>query len=262
MILTPAPDVSSIFAGWSGGGCTGTGACVFTVSANTSATATFNKRPVNLAVTKSGTGNGLVASSPIGINCGADCGETYLYGDTIQLTATPDGFSSFSSWSGACTGSAGCTLTLNGDNVVTGNFNKIPLNGTWSGTTSQSFPISFVVSGDKLQSVTYKAHVTGLYCSGTFTVTATFGGALDIVSNRFHGDTSYEIFDGLFASAFGANGTLHIIDSYCSGSQDVTWTATRPVGAGPFPAPAMFSSSGAGDEVIRGPGYIRTIRRE
>jgi hypothetical protein len=40
--LTTTPAAGSTFAGWSGGGCTGTGACVVTMSAATSVTATFN----------------------------------------------------------------------------------------------------------------------------------------------------------------------------------------------------------------------------
>jgi len=40
--LTATPAAGSIFAGWSGGTCTGTGVCAFVVYADTSVTATFN----------------------------------------------------------------------------------------------------------------------------------------------------------------------------------------------------------------------------
>lgn len=40
--LTATPVVGSNFAGWSGGGCSGTGGCAFTINANTTATAIFN----------------------------------------------------------------------------------------------------------------------------------------------------------------------------------------------------------------------------
>jgi Divergent InlB B-repeat domain len=39
--LTAAPDSGSVFGGWSGGGCSGTGACTVTMNANTSVTAAF-----------------------------------------------------------------------------------------------------------------------------------------------------------------------------------------------------------------------------
>ncbi len=40
--LTATPTGGSMFAGWSGGGCSGTGTCVVTVNAATTVTATFN----------------------------------------------------------------------------------------------------------------------------------------------------------------------------------------------------------------------------
>jgi hypothetical protein len=40
--LTAAPYSGSVFAGWSGGGCSGTGSCTLTISGDTSVTANFN----------------------------------------------------------------------------------------------------------------------------------------------------------------------------------------------------------------------------
>jgi hypothetical protein len=42
-----------------------------------------------LNVTKAGTGNGTVTSSPSGINCGIDCSEPYTSGTVVTLTAAP-----------------------------------------------------------------------------------------------------------------------------------------------------------------------------
>lgn len=39
--LTATPDADSIFSGWSGGGCSGTGNCTVTINADTTVTATF-----------------------------------------------------------------------------------------------------------------------------------------------------------------------------------------------------------------------------
>ena len=44
--LAATPASGSSFAGWSGAGCSGTGTCVVTMSANTAVTATFNANPV------------------------------------------------------------------------------------------------------------------------------------------------------------------------------------------------------------------------
>lgn len=42
VVLTATPDDGSVFAGWSGAGCSGTGACHITMDADASVTATFN----------------------------------------------------------------------------------------------------------------------------------------------------------------------------------------------------------------------------
>jgi len=45
LTLTASPAAGSTFAGWSGGGCSGTGACKITLAADTALTATFNAKP-------------------------------------------------------------------------------------------------------------------------------------------------------------------------------------------------------------------------
>lgn len=45
VVLTATPNPGSYFAGWSGGGCSGTGTCSVTMTAATNVTATFNLQP-------------------------------------------------------------------------------------------------------------------------------------------------------------------------------------------------------------------------
>jgi len=68
--LTATPAAGSIFSGWSGGGCSGTGSCTVTLSAATTVTATFDVTTFALTVSKAGTGSGTVTSAPAGITCG------------------------------------------------------------------------------------------------------------------------------------------------------------------------------------------------
>jgi hypothetical protein len=75
-----------------------------------------------VAVTKEGPGTGIVASSPSGISCGTVCSGNFAPGTTLILAATPSFGSQFSSWSGACTGTDPCTLTLDGAKSVTATF--------------------------------------------------------------------------------------------------------------------------------------------
>src|SRR3990167_10627051 len=76
-----------------------------------------------LTVSKTGTGSGTVTSSPAGINCGTDCTELYNSGTVVTLTAAAATGSSFAGWSGACTGTGTCTVTMNAAKSVTATFN-------------------------------------------------------------------------------------------------------------------------------------------
>jgi len=119
--LTATAATGSAFTGWSGA-CTGTGACTVTMTASKSVTATF-KPLLALTVKKTGTGTGTVTSNPAGINCGSTCSATYVQGTLVALTATPDAGHAFGGWSGACTGTAGCSVTMSAAKSVTAKFN-------------------------------------------------------------------------------------------------------------------------------------------
>lgn len=68
---------------------------------------------VPLNVTRSGNGAGIVTSVPGGVACGNDCSESYAFGTAVTLTASPSAGSTFSGWTGACTGaSATCAMTM------------------------------------------------------------------------------------------------------------------------------------------------------
>ena len=121
--LTAASAVGSTFSGWSGGGCSGTGTCVVTMNSAKTVSATFTLNTYALTVSKVGAGSGTVTSSPAGITCGADCGENYSSGTTVTLTAAPQAGSSFAGWSGACTGTGTCTVTMSAARSVTASFN-------------------------------------------------------------------------------------------------------------------------------------------
>jgi parallel beta-helix repeat protein len=122
VVLNAAADPGYVFAGWSGGGCSGTGACMVTMDSAKTVVATFNPATQPLTVSKAGTGAGAVTSSPAGINCGVDCTEDYLQGTMVSLTAAANNGSTFSGWSGACTGTGGCTVTMDAAKSVTATF--------------------------------------------------------------------------------------------------------------------------------------------
>jgi PKD domain/Divergent InlB B-repeat domain len=120
--LTASPSVGSVFAGWSGSGCSGSGECPITVDAAKSVTATFNLASFALSVTKSGTGTGKV-TSPAGIDCGATCSFTFPGATVVTLTATADPGMFFMGWSGSgCSGIGTCSVTMNAAKTVDAKF--------------------------------------------------------------------------------------------------------------------------------------------
>jgi PKD repeat protein len=122
--LTAAPAAGSTFAGWSGP-CSGTGSCTVAMTTARNVSATFNPVSYRLTVSKGGMGTGAVASSPSGIDCGADCTEDYSSGASVTLSATPAAGTAFTGWSGACSGSGACTVSMTSARSVTASFDVI-----------------------------------------------------------------------------------------------------------------------------------------
>jgi hypothetical protein len=116
--LAATPAAGSIFTGWSGGGCAGTAPCTFASNTSVTVKASFSvatSTPTSYTVNVAKTGNGVVTSSPSGINCGSSgssCSATYSGGTTVTLTATPSNNFTFIGWRGGCSGSSRtCTVS-------------------------------------------------------------------------------------------------------------------------------------------------------
>ncbi|HPH97552.1 MAG TPA: hypothetical protein PKW33_13390 [Anaerolineaceae bacterium] len=75
-----------------------------------------------LTVNKSGTGTGTVTSSPDGINCGDTCTADFTASSSVILTAAAETDSTFTGWSGACSGTGTCTVSMTGTQTVTATF--------------------------------------------------------------------------------------------------------------------------------------------
>ena len=75
-----------------------------------------------LTTTRTGTGAGSITSSSAGITCGSICSATYIAGTTVTLTAAADPGSIFTGWSGACTGTGTCSVTMGAAKTATATF--------------------------------------------------------------------------------------------------------------------------------------------
>lgn len=121
--LTANPDISAVFVGWHGAGCSGTGNCVLTMNAAKTVTATFDMIQHPLSISKEGAGTGSVVSTPAGIGCGNTCTNDFVANTIITLTAMADTNSLFTGWAGGgCTGTSNCVVTMDAAKLVTATF--------------------------------------------------------------------------------------------------------------------------------------------
>jgi hypothetical protein len=76
-----------------------------------------------LSVTRIGWGHGAITSAPAGISCGATCQANVASGSAVTLTAVAAADSTFTGWTGACTGaSATCTVAMSAATSATASF--------------------------------------------------------------------------------------------------------------------------------------------
>jgi len=120
--LSASASAGSTFTGWTGSGCSGVGSCTVSMTTTRSVTATFTVNSYTLSVSKAGTGSGTVTSIPAGINCGFDCTQSYTHGTSVTLSASASAGSTFTGWSGACTGTGSCTVSMTQARFVTASF--------------------------------------------------------------------------------------------------------------------------------------------
>lgn len=69
--------------------------------------------------------SGSVTSTPAGISCSASCAASFGEGMQVTLVANPSVGYAFSGWSGACSGSGSCVVTMNQSQSVTANFSSL-----------------------------------------------------------------------------------------------------------------------------------------
>lgn len=78
--------------------------------------------PAQALLSVSVDGRGSVRSSPAGIDCGSTCSARFDAGTAVVLTANPEPGQQFNGWSGACSGTQDCRVTLANDASVAAHF--------------------------------------------------------------------------------------------------------------------------------------------
>ncbi|MDF1504480.1 Ig-like domain-containing protein [Roseisolibacter sp. H3M3-2] len=140
-----APDA---FLGWVGA-CEGStsATCTITVGATGGAVGARFARPQSLTVDVGGTGEGTVSGGPIACArsndvTGGTCTATASGAAPITLTATPAPTSTFAGWTGACSGTGTCVVTLDRARGVGATFTRrqvtltVAVSGAGAGTVA------------------------------------------------------------------------------------------------------------------------------
>ena len=101
---------------------------------------------LGLNVTRTGAGTGTVTSSPSGISCGSACSANFNSGAAVTLTEVPGSGSTFSGWSGDCSGSGStCNVTMSQARNVTATFAPPAVGGSPCGTMTGPSQVTKVV---------------------------------------------------------------------------------------------------------------------
>ena len=114
VIVLAHPGPGYRFSNWSGA-CTGDGPCVVRIDGDATVTAKFD-RGIDLTVTSNPPNGGAVL--PEG-------GASHKLDTTVTIFASPAEGYQFSEWTGDCTGSGDCVVTMDDDKSVAANFVRV-----------------------------------------------------------------------------------------------------------------------------------------
>jgi hypothetical protein len=245
--LTATPASGWSFTGWSGG-CGGSGGCTVTMAGNQAVTATFTQNSYTL--TASETGSGTIASGDGNISCGQTCSASYLSGTQVSLTATPAAGWGFTGWGGACSGTDGCTVTMNAATSVSATFtqNSFALSVSLSGggavgssppgincgsTCSASYLSNTVVSLTETPASGFAFSGWGGACNGVGTCIVTMSAAQSVLATFTPGNPPTP---SLFAAVLPAsrsavvNNTVTAFATIINTGPNATGCAIAPIG--------------------------------
>ena len=191
----------------------------------------------HVAVTISGSGT--VKSTPAGITCPGTCAADFT-SPSVTLADTPGAQQTFDGWSGGCSGTGGCSLTLDAAKSVTAAFS----------TTRYPVSVSFT-SGNTTGTNTITSSPVGINCNGSTGCTGMFpyGSSVTLTANP---DATWGRFvswsSGPCAGSTSPVCTFTVPAATTTMAGSFTWFATMTILAnaglaGNSPVTTMVSSS-------------------
>jgi hypothetical protein len=157
--LTAEPIGTSVFTGWSGGGCLGTElTCQPGIRGETVIEARFEGMTHTLAVERVGQGSGRVRANGLALDCGDTCSVTLADGAVVTLEAIADPGSLFTGWTDdICPATPqSCQVTVTADTTLHARF-------------AQEVPLTVILGGNSMGYVGEASPMIRTLCSGPTT---------------------------------------------------------------------------------------------
>ena len=94
-------------------------------------------------------------------HCGASCTANYPTGQIVELAATPQTGYTFTGWSGACSGTGPCIVTMSAGRQVSATFTSIPVALAVPSTRARTGTVLSQPAGIDCGVVSIRGKVTG-----------------------------------------------------------------------------------------------------
>lgn len=221
--LTAQPELGSTLTGW-GGDCAsaGTGSCTLSLTGAKAVTATFDITRLPLTLVQAGTGTGTlaVATNPANVagqSCGASC-TAYPYNTQVTITPSAATGTSFTSWSGDCSGTGSCMVTMDRAHAATATF------------TLDRLDLSVATSGNGTVTSTDTAINCGTQCAASYD----FNTTITLVAAASTG-----------SSFTGWTGCTSTSGTTCTVKLTATTAVTATFALGSYPLSVATTGSGA-----------------
>ncbi len=264
--LTATPEAGGTFLGW-GGACSGAlPTCSISLNNDVAVDATFAVQ--QHAVTVTVTGSGSVLSTPFGIMCPDGCTTMVAHGTTLSFAATAGSGSTFLGWSGGCTGTGACSVTVDADVQLGAAFGQnqslvVTRSGTGTGTVT-SAPAGITCGTDCSEVYTAGTAVTltplasgdsvfmgwSGACSGTGACSVTVNAATSV-------NARFELRQYTLTATVAGNGTINTLSGTgiaCPGDCTESYNSGAMTSVIATPAPDhVFSGWGGACSSMFGP---------
>jgi subtilisin family serine protease len=205
-----------------------------------------NGNTAYLTLTK--VGSGAITSTPSGIDCGSTCQAGFAVNTPVTLAAVPSSGFEFSGWSGACTGTGACALTMSNSQAVTATFvdpngspEVFPASGVWplGWTTPSSSNAAWNVVTQRVREGQFSlqsgaighnqnsgVEVTGQFSAGTVTFDWTVSSEANFDFIRFYVD-GQQVASLSGCAAWSTSCWRSISYSLSAGMHTLKWTYTK-----------------------------------